>query len=831
MGISADLRFAGRQLWRTRGVSTAAVLTVALAVGANTAVFSLVRAVLLRPLPFSDPANLLLVWGRQPGSPFPQLPLSYPDYSDLREGVRSLSAVAAWSALEDYRVAITGAREPLEVRYGVGSADLFAVLGIDAALGRTFTPDDQAAAGGQEVLVSHRLWSSGLGADPAIVGGKLLLDGKPHTVVGVLPAGFRFGGAGVDVWYPLLLDPAGSGPRSRMYARGAKYLGVVGRRAPGVSESGVESELAAIAARLARENPYFDEGLALEPVPMREQVVGTKRATLMLLWASVAAVLLVGCANLANLQLVRAVQRQGELALRGALGAGRLRLARQLFAESLLVALLGGAGGIAAAALALRLMPLLAAAREDLFNPFVVAASEVRFDLPVLGFTALVVLATAMVSGLAPAWQGGRNVAASLRPGTGISSGPRQRRRSDLLVAGQIALSLVLLFTAALLVRSLAALGAVELGYSPRAVVGVGMRLSPAAYGTAESRVAFFDALLPRLAALPGVEAAALGEQLPLQGPQQTSDIRAEGLPEPRPNEEVLVHNLAVSPGYLSAMRIRLRAGRDIDRRDRAATLPVALVNETLARQLWPGQSALGKRLAMSLEALRFRADGPPTLDFPGAYRTVVGVVADVRQEHPERPPLPEMYVPFAQRTNGNTLLVLRTALPPATLQRQVADAVRQLDGGQPVGEAFALAGLAAEATGTPRTRALLTSLFAGLALLLACVGLYGVLAHAVASKRKELGVRIALGAGRRQILMLVGGRAGRMVLGGVAAGVLAGLLLRGAVAGFLFQLAPEDPWAVLGALGCLGLAAVLATVGPVRRAVSVEPVVSLRAE
>lgn len=831
MGVSADLRYAGRQLWRTRGVSAAALLTVALAVGANTAVFSLVRAVLLRPLPFADPEGLLLVWGKQPGSPFPQLPLSYPDFSDLRDGVRSLSAVGAWSAFEDDRVAITGVGEPLEVRYGVGSANLFDVLGTPAALGRRFSPDEQRAADGQEVMISYRLWISGLGADPGAVGRKLLLDGKPHTVVGVLPAGFRFGAASVDVWYPLLLDPAGSGPRSRMYARGAKYLGVVGRRAPDVPVDRVRAELAAVAARLAREYPYFDEGLALEPVALREQVVGDRRPTLLLLWASVAAVLLVGCANLANLQLARTLQRRHELALRGALGAGRLRLARQLFAESLLVSVLGGAAGIGAAELALRWMPWLAVAREDLFTPFAVAAGEVHLDLPVLGFTALVILLTATLSGLAPAWRGGRSVAASLRPGRGVSGSPGRRRRSDLLVAAQLALSLVLLSTAALLVRSFAALGAVELGYRPEGVIGIGLRLSPASHGTAQSRVAFLDALLPRLAALPGVEAAALGEQLPLQGPQQTTDIRAEGLPEPPPNEEVLVHHLAVSPRYLATMGIRLLAGRDIGRSDRAGSLPVTLVNESLARRLWPGKSPLGKRLALSFEALRFRADGPPTLDFPAAYRTVVGVFADVRQDHPERPPLPEMCVPFAQQSNGATTLVLRSELPTAAMWRQVAAAVRQLDGAQPLGDTFALADLASEATGTPRTRAVLTSLFAGLALLLACVGLYGVLAYSVASQRQELGVRMALGAGRAQIVELVGGRAGRMVLAGVAAGVLAGVLLRGTLSSFLFELAPEDPWALAGALACLGIAAFLAAAVPVRRALRVEPVVSLRAE
>jgi putative ABC transport system permease protein len=831
MGLIAELRFAARQLRRSPAIAAAAIVTVALAVGANGAVFSLVRAVLLRPLPFGAADRLVVVWGKQPGSPFPRLPLSYPHFTDLRAGVRSLEALAAWSALDDYRVAIAGADQAIEVRYGVASASLFRVLGVAPALGRDFAADEQAAAEAQQVMVSHRLWATRLGADPGMVGGKLLLDGKPYTVAGVLPAGFRFGGAAVDVWYPLLLDPQGSGPRSRMYARGAKYLGAVGRLAPAATASRARAELAALATRFARDFPHFDQGLALEPVSLREQVVGERRPTLLLLWAAVGAVLLIGCANLVHLQLARGVQRQAELALRGALGAGRVRLARQLFTETLLVTGLGGIAGIGAAALALRLLPRLPLGSEDLFHPFVVGGGELRLDSQVLAFTAAVTLLAALLSGLPPAWRAGRHAIASLRPGAGISRGPRARRGSELLVAGQLALSLVLLATSALLVRSLAALAAVDLGFQPAGVVAVELRLSPAAYATPVARVAFLDALLPRLRALPGVGGASAVEQLPLQGPQQTSDVRGEGLPEPAPNEEVLAHNLAVAPGYLATLRIPLRAGRDLSAADRAGTLPVVLVNETLARRLWPGQEPLGKRLAMSLEALRFRPDGPPVLDFPSAYRTVVGVVADVRQERPERPPLPELYVPFAQRAGAETVLVARTSASPAALRAQVEAVVRELDRAQPVGAALALADLAAETTGGPRLRALLTSLFAGLALLMASVGLYGVLAHAVASQRRELGIRIAVGAGRRQLFALVGGRAGRMVAAGLALGLLAAALLRGTLAAFLFELEPEDPVALLAALLSLAAAATLAVLLPVRRAVRVDPLATLRGE
>ncbi|HEV8630997.1 MAG TPA: ABC transporter permease, partial [Thermoanaerobaculia bacterium] len=385
MSAIHELRFAARQLRRTPGVTAAAVLTLALAIGANTAVFSAVRAVLLRPLPFRAAERLVVIWGKQPGSPFPRLPLSYPDFADLRAQTRTLADVAAWTSSDQSRAAITGAGDPFEVLYGVATTNLFRVLGVRAAAGRTLSLDERAAAAGAEVLVSHRLWSR-FGLDRRLIGSTLRLDGKPCTVVGVLPAAFRFGNARVDVWMPTLLDPAGSGPRSRMYARGAKYLGVVARRAAGVAPAAVQAELAAIAARLAHDEPYFDRDLGLEPVPLREQVVGGRRPTLWLLLGAVGAVLLVGCANLAHLQLARAAQRRQELALRGALGAGRLRLARQLFAESFLLAAAGGALGVLLAAGGLRLLPLLGGESESILAPFLVAAGEVRLDPQVLAF-------------------------------------------------------------------------------------------------------------------------------------------------------------------------------------------------------------------------------------------------------------------------------------------------------------------------------------------------------------------------------------------------------------------------------------------------------------
>jgi putative ABC transport system permease protein len=830
MSALTELRFAARQLRRTPAVTLASIVTLALAIGANTAVFSAVRALLLRPLPFTRADELLHVWETEPGAPFPRMPLSYPDFEDLRDQARSLADVAAWNALDTSRMAFEGGEGPFEVRYGVATTNLFGVLGVEPVVGRRFTADEQRAADGREVMISERLWVR-LGGDRRTVGGALRLDGRSYAVVGVLPASFRFGGDRIDVWLPLMLDPEGTGLRSRMSARGARFLGVVARRASGVTPARVEAELATIASRLAREYPGFDAGLGFEAVSLRDQAAEGRRPTLLLLFAAVGCVLLVGCGNLAHLQLVRVTQRGRELALRGALGAGRLRLVRQLFAESALLALVGGALALGVAALSLRLLPLLGGEPESLLAPFLLGAADVRLDPSVLAFTATVAVVAALLFGLAPAWRVSRSAAVALRPGAGITAGRAQRRRTELLVAGQIAVSLVLLTSAGLLVRSLRSLGAVDLGFAPHGVIAVGLRPTPSAYGEAEKRVALLDALLPRLEAVPGVTAAGAVDLPPLSGPPSTTDIRAEGLPEPAPGDEVRVHPVTVTPGARAVLRTRLLRGRDLSPRDRRDAVPVMLVSDGLAHLLWPGQDPIGKRIALSVEALRFHPDGPPTLDFASAYRTVVGVVADVRERGPGVEPLPTLYVPFAQRPPAEMTLLLRTDASPASTARSVAAVLRGLDAAQPLGETIALSDLVADATGTPRLRALLTSLFAGLTLLLACAGLYGVLAHAVATQRKELGVRLALGAARSRIVALVGARAARVLLLGTACGLAIGALAGAGMTRFLHGLGPTDPVSLLGALALLTVAAAAAALLPAWKATRVDPALTMRAD
>ena len=709
--------------------------------------------------------------------------------------------------------------------------ELFALLGAETAAGRTFTRDDERAAAAREVLVSHRLWTARWDRDPALVGRAIHLDGQLYRVVGVLAPDFRFASREADVWFPLLLDPSGSGPRSRMYGRGAKYLGVVGRLRDGVTMGVAQERVDAIAGRLAADHSYFNTGLRLGIVPLAEPAVAARRPTLLLLLAAVGLVLLIGCANVGNLLAVRAADRRRELAMRWALGAGRLRLARQLLLESSLLAGLGGAAGLAVAAAALRLLPLLPGGEESLFLPYAVAAGEVRIDLAALGVAVALTGLVTLLCGLVPALRAGRVVTRPGWTGHGVVAAGGRRRTVEAIVTLQLALSLVLLTGAGLLVRSLAALQAVELGFEPAGVLVADLRLSPARHAGAAEVRRFHGELLARLSALPGVGAVGLIEQRPLSGPPQSSDVRIEGVPEPAPGEELLAHHVAVSPGLRRALGVRLLRGRDLTAADREGTAPVALVSHTLARRAWPGQDPIGKRLALSLEALRFRPDGPPTLDFGGAYRTVVGVVADVRQEGASGEPLPELWLPLAQRPSESATLVVRTSGEPLALARIVEAAVAAVDPEQPLGRPQALEAIVADDLGDPRSRAVLLSVLSAVALLLAAVGLYGTLAHAVATQRREHGLRMALGARPLQILGAVARRAAVVLLVGGALGLLVALSLRRALGGLLFALPPTDPVPVAAALGCLFVVGMLAALLPARRAARVDPAVMLRGE
>ncbi|HET9983694.1 MAG TPA: ABC transporter permease [Longimicrobiales bacterium] len=831
--FAGDVRYAARGLRRAPGFTAAAVVTLGLGIGANSAIFSAVDAVLLRPPPFPAPGRLVLLWGQRPDAGSPELPISYPNFRDLREATSAFAGVAAWSSFEDSRLVLTGAGEPEQLRFGVASGDFFDVLGVWPVAGRTFTPADDEARSGPVVLVSEGLWRRRLGGEPGAVGRSLTLDGRPYTVVGVLPASFRFGGDrhAPDVWIPLGQDPAGTGPRSRQFARGASFLGVVARLRPGVGVGRAQADADAAAARLAERYPHFDREWRIRVVPLAERAVEGRRPTLLVLLAAVGCVLLIACANVANLLLARGTTRARELALRTALGAGRARIVVQLLTEAGVLALAGGALGLAAAAGLLRLLGHLDLASPSVFVPYTTPTTALRVDGRALAFTLALCAATTALAGLWPALHAARGGSASrLADGGRGSDAPAGRRTRDALVVAEIAVSLVLLAGAGLMLRTLTALRRVDPGFHAEHVLTAEVGLPDGRYADPDRVRAFWGALLERARALPGVRDAGAVQLLPLAGIGPSTDFVLEGGPPPRPGEGPEVRYAVATPGYVGALGIRVLRGRDFDRRDDERAARVALVSESMARHSWPGQDPIGKRVALSIEALRFRGDGPPILDFPSAYRTVVGVVADVRHDALSREPAPHLYLPLAQHPAREMTVVLRTTGDPAALAAALRRTVASIDPAQPVSDIRGMEDVVAQTVGQPRYRTLLLGLFGAVAALLAAIGLYGVLAYGVARRTREIGVRIALGATSRDVFRLVGADALRLAAAGLALGVAGALAATRMLSGLLFGVRAIDPLTFLAATaGLLAVAAAAAWL-PARRAACVDPADALRA-
>jgi putative ABC transport system permease protein len=825
--LGRDLCHAARCLARTPAFTASAVLVLALGIGANSAIFSVVEAVLLRPLPFARAERLVLVWGVDPRGQWPQLPLSFANFDDLRARATSFAELAAWRLT---RFSLAGEGEPERAQAARVTSSFLGLLGVRPLHGRLLAPAEDDPEAAPVAVIGHALWQRRFGGDPAAVGRTLLLDGRPHAIVGVLPPGFRFASfdAATEVWVPFGPDPG----RARRFARGLKNLGVVGRLRDGVALQGAAAELRALAAQLEREHPEVNTGFGLQAVPLREQAVASRRPALLVLVAAVALVLVAACANVAHLLLARAASRRREIAVRSALGASRARLVRQLLAESLLLSLLGAGAGLLVAAGCLELSRLLPPETPSLFRPYAAAAAEVRLDAGVLGFTLLLALATSALFGLAPALRATRPAAAVALRG-GAEGEPRGRLRG-LLLASEIAVSLVLLIGAGLLARSFARLLAVEPGFARRGVLTAELSLPAARYPDGARLAAFYDRLLARLAELPGVEAVGAGEHLPLSGLDASTGLYVDGRPEPPPGEAVYAHYRSVSPDYFAALGMALVRGRGFAGADDAGAARVAVVSESLAARLWPGEEPLGKRLALDFEAMKFFPDRPPQLDVAAGMREVVGVLRDVRHAGPDAAPLPEMYVPLAQRPVRELRLVLG-ADPRRGDARQLAGAlaaaVRELDPLQPVGTVRTMERLYGDATAARRFNLALLGAFAALALALALAGVYGVLSYLVASQTRAIGVRVALGAGRADILRLVVGRAARPTAGGLAAGVVATLALTRWMSSLLFGVASTDVATYTAAAALLGAAALAASLVPARRAMGIDPAQAMRSE
>ena len=808
----ADVVHAVRALGRSPGFAAAAVSTLALGIGANAAMFSVVSTVLLAPLPYAQPESRVMIWSRWTG--FDKTWLSEAEVADYRRHCPSLRQVAAWAS---DRANLTGDGEPVRVGLAQVTANAFATLGATPLLGRTFTDEEDRTGGEPVVVISHGLWQRRYGKDADVLGRKILVDGTSRRVVGVMPAGFRlptdFGedaAEPTELWVPLAMTGE---------ERGNHGLYGAAELRPGASAAAATAELRDLTARLTREGLYPEAmRFSAFAVPVGEEILGTVRPVLRLLLGAVAFILLIACANVANLLLVRAETRQRELAVRSALGAGRRRLALQLVAEVLVLAIPGALGGLLLAYLGLKLFAATAASS-------IPRADSVAIDGRVLAFTAAATLVAAVLSGLAPVFRGLRlGLSESLReagPSTTVS-GRRQWLRS-LLVVAEMGLSVVLLLGAGLMLRSLWGLQHLDLGFSPKGVLTARLSVSQAGDPEPERVVAFYRHVLERARALPGVQFAGVVRSLPLGAQIGDWGLDVDGFVE-TPGRNAKGDWQVVSDGAIEALGERLVRGRTFDARDTADTEQVGLVNETMARAYWPDRDPIGGRFRMGS-----RETGP--------WVTVVGLVADVRHNGVAAPIKEKFYRPHAQfhRSTGfapNSMsLVVRTAGDPLALSGPLRTAIREIDPGVPVSAVRPMSGIVADSMATPRLAGALLGLFAAVALLLSAVGIYGVLAHVVAQRAQEIGIRMAIGAEPRQVLRLVLGQGLRMSVVGVGLGTVAALGLARGLGGLLHDVRPHDPLTFALVPVLLTGVALLASFIPARRATQVDPVASLRSE
>jgi putative ABC transport system permease protein len=816
-----DFRHATRRLGATPAFAMTAVLTLALGLGASTAIFTALNTLLLRPLPYPEPERLVFIWGHRDTAP--QLPVSLPVALDVAQRTRSFVGVEAWTSLPDTQFSLTAAGEPIDVQYAVVSAGLFPLLGGQPVRGRLFGAADDRLGSPQVAILSERLWRDRFASSGDLVGRAIVLDGAPYTVVGVLADSFRF----VEyprapaIWLPLGSDPF----RDRRFAPVAT-MGVAARLRPGVSLETARTELAQLARAIGREFPPL-RNWTLTAEPFQTQLTGDRRGLLFALFGASGLLLLIACANIAGLLLVRATARERELAVRVALGASPARLARLLMSEALVLAFAGGAGGLLVAAWAADVLTLLAAGDRSVFAPWRVVSSDLRLNSMVFAFALVASTLSGLLAGLAPALHAARRRSLNSAPHTTIA---RHRARS-VLVGVQVTLSLALLTGAGLLARSFSVLIAVNPGFTPSHALAVDLALPAETYAQPERIAEFYSALVARVSALPGVIAAGASDRVPLTGPPPSSDLRIEGEPAPEPGREPRAEYAVVTPGWFKAAGVRVLRGRAVMPNDDSDATAVTLINEAMARAYFPGRDPLGQRVALSNEAVRFVApDRAPVLDFPSAYRTVVGVVNDIRPEL-QVPGRPAMYVPLAQRPGRRMTLVLRAAGDPRTLSGAVRRAVRELDSVQPIAQVRLLTDVVDAATEQSRFRAQLTAAVGLVGLVLAALGVYSVVAYAVAQRTREIGLRIALGARATDIVRLSARQGLRPVVIGALAGVPVSALVAVAIRGLLFGVAPFDPVAfLLAAMALLGVTAIACWV-PARRALRVNPVQTLRAE
>jgi putative ABC transport system permease protein len=798
-----DLRYAARMLLRNPGFTVVAVITLALGMGANAAIFSVVNATLLRPLPFEDPDRLITIRETNPSqsSEFKVSPGNFLDWKKQNTVFERLVA------MQEASYDLVGAGDP-ERLLGMRVTDgFFAMLGARPQTGRDFLPEEDRPGHNNVVILSHGLWQRRFGGDPNIVNQAVTLSFRSYTVIGVMPATFRFEDGAAAFWTPMAFTV------EQAQQHGSHYVSAIGRLKPGVTLAHARSEMSAIADRLARQYPDTNTGNNVKLTPLLEYTVRSVKPALMVLLGAVAFVLLIACANVANLLLARAAAREKEIAIRTSLGAGRARIVRQLLTESLLLALAGGALGLALGAWGMDL--LLALAPEGLPR-----LSDVSLDGRALVFTSALTLLTGLGFGLFPALQSSRpNLNETLKDaGRGSTDDRRRRLIRGALVVSEVALAMVLLVGAGLLVKSFLRLRSVDPGFNPYNALTVGIQLSRMKYPEENQRVSFYKQLIEKVAALPGVQAVGAAMITPLSDKDYVLPFMIQGRPPYPAGSAPTTNYYSVTPDYFKAMGIPLLRGRLFTERDTKDTPRVVIINETMAKRFFPGEDPIGKRLDLG------DAREPD-------WEEIVGIVGDVKHYGLIQETTAQTYEPHTQRPVSGMTLVARTSGDPSSLSAAIRGEVLKIDKEQPVSDIRTLEQYFSASIAQRRFSALLLGIFAAGAMALASVGIYGVLSYSVTQRRREIGIRLALGAARRDVLKLVVGHGMLLTLIGMAIGLGAAFALTRVISTLLFSVSATDP-TTFGLIALLlGAVALLACWIPARRATKVDPMVALRYE
>jgi putative ABC transport system permease protein len=805
-----DARYALRMLQKSPGFTAVAVLTLALGIGANTAIFSVVYAVLLKPLPYANPNQLVSAFQANTQEGIPETGTSYPNFEEWRAQNHVFSELAT---IDFHQLTLTGRGEPSEVDTCVVTPEHFALLDVKPLQGRIFFPEDGKRGAPPVVIVSENLWRGTLGADPKILGSSINLDKRPFTVIGIMPAGFRspFINSKPEVWIPLVQDPLFG---SWMARRGGHWLAVFGRLKPGVSIAQAQAEMDAISEKLASEFPAENKGWTVRLVPMQKEIVGDVRTALLVLLGAVGLVLLIACANIANLLLTRATSRSKEIAVRTALGAGRIRIIRQLLSETAVLGLLGGVIGIALAYWGVR-------ALSSLLPDNLPRVNAIRVDNFVLIFALVLSAIASVVFGMVPALFASKSdIQSSLREGSGRSgeSGNRRRARSC-LAAAEIALAMVLLVAAGLLLRSFSKLTSVSPGFEPQHIVKAEISLPQFQYSKPQQWTAFSDQLLAHLQAQPGLQDSAIAIPVPITDGYINLAFEIVGVPPASQSDSRLANYVSVSPEYFRVMQIPLLSGRLFDQQDITSAPAVTLISKALAQRYFPNQDPIGKHLNFGF---------PPNGD---VSREIIGIVGDVRDTSLGDAPGPMMYVPFAQAPFWGANLVVKSTLSASAVAAAIRQEVRKIDKDLPVTDVGKLPDLLDASVSQQRFRTFLLGLFAVMALILAATGIFGVISYSVTCRTNEIAIRVALGASRSAILRMILRETLLLTSAGLLIGIPCALIASHLIGHMLFGISANDPITLAAVAFTLVAVTTLAGFVPARRAMQVDPMVALRHE